>query len=476
MKIIQVDVAIIGHGTAGANAFRAAREHTDNVVIIEGGEYGTTCARVGCMPSKLLISAADAVHEIQAAKVFGVSAENINIDGKKVMQRVREMRDFFVSFVIQAVENIAQEKRIRGYARFTDNHTLQVDDHTLIQAQSIVIATGSSPFIPPILEPVKDQVQNSDDVFYWQDLPKSLAIFGTGIIGLELGQALHRLGVKVTIFGRSGRVGILTHPELQEYCANTFAEEYDLVKKPEIHNISPFVKGKSKGVCIKFTDEHGNKRNEEYDSILGATGRRLNLDKLGLENTNLKLNAKGVPEFDKETLQCGESSIFIAGDVNGERQLLHEAADEGKSAGSNAAQFPKLQILKRRIPTTVVFTDPQIAIAGKSFRELTKPPLKRGVGGFVIGRLNYEKQGRAQVMAKNKGQMHLYADPKTGELLGAEIFGPRAEHMAHLLSWSIAQKLTCAQMLTMPFYHPTLEEGLRTALQDVVSYNILNEK
>ncbi|MCZ6685479.1 MAG: FAD-dependent oxidoreductase, partial [Candidatus Dadabacteria bacterium] len=218
MKNVTVDVAVIGAGTAGMVAYRKAKESTENVVLIEGGPYGTTCARVGCMPSKLLIAAAEAAHAIEEAPEFGVYPNGEpRVDGVKVMKRVRGERDRFVSFVLDSIESIPPKNKISGYARFIDDHTLQVDDHTTIEAKSVVIATGSSPSVFPKFEEAEDRLIVNDDVFYWDDLPGSIVVFGAGIVGLEIGQALHRLGVRTKILSKFGLLGPLNHPEIIEY-------------------------------------------------------------------------------------------------------------------------------------------------------------------------------------------------------------------------------------------------------------------
>ena len=148
MKTLQTDVAIIGAGTAGMTALRSALAHTDRVLAIQDGPFGTTCARVGCMPSKLLIAAADAAHAITHAAAFGVHAGPPRIDGPAVMQRVRSERDRFVGFVLEAVDRWPESQRLPGRARFIDEHTLAVGDHTRIEAGRIVIATGSRPRLP----------------------------------------------------------------------------------------------------------------------------------------------------------------------------------------------------------------------------------------------------------------------------------------------------------------------------------------
>ncbi|HFF4238261.1 TPA: FAD-dependent oxidoreductase, partial [Vibrio cholerae O1] len=215
MKQIHVDVAVIGGGTAGLGAYRAAKAYTPNVVMIEGGPYGTTCARVGCMPSKLLIAAAESVHQIEKAPGFGVYPQGeIVINGREVMDRVKRERDRFVGFVLEGVDSIPEQDKITGYAKFIDNHTLQVDDHTRIHAKRIVIATGSRPAYPAVWNELGDRLVVNDDVFEWDDLPQAVAVFGPGVIGLELGQSLHRLGVKVKVFGLGGQVGPLTDPDV----------------------------------------------------------------------------------------------------------------------------------------------------------------------------------------------------------------------------------------------------------------------
>ncbi len=456
MKTIQTDVAVIGAGTAGLAAYRAAIAAGKRAVIIEGSAYGTTCARVGCMPSKLLIAAAEAAHEARHTAAFGVHVDGpIRIDGREVMQRVRSERDRFVGFVVRGVENIPEADRLRGFAQFIDNTVLQIDDHTTVRASRVVIATGSRPAVPPSFTVFGDRLIVNDDVFSWQDLPRSVAVFGPGVIGLELGQALSRLGVRTRVFGVGGGVGPLTDPEIRDYAARAFQAEFSLLPDARILDM----RREGDEAVIAFEDENGEPLTERFDYVLAATGRRPNVDNLALENTALERDFRGVPVFDPVTLQCGDLPVFIAGDANNVLPLLHEAADEGKIAGENAAHWPNVRPLARRAPLAVVFSDPQIAMVGKRHADLTP-------GGFVTGEVSFEDQGRSRVMLKNRGLMHVYADRVTGRFLGAEWIGPRAENIAHLLAWSYQQGLTIAQMLGMPFYHPVVEEGLRTALRD----------
>lgn len=449
------DVAIIGAGTAGLAAYRAAKAAGKRALLIEGGPYGTTCARVGCMPSKLLIAPAEAAHAVDRYPGFGLALEGrVSVDGKAVMARVRSERDRFVGFVTRGVEEIADADKVRGLAHFVDDRTLDVDGRVTVRATAIVIATGSSPAYPAAWKALGDRVITNDDVFELPDLPESVAVFGPGVIGLELGQALHRLGVRVKVFGRGGGVGPLSDPALLREARRIFGEEFYLDTDAHAE-----VARDGDQVVVSYRALDGSAQVERFMYLLAATGRTANVGGLSLERTSLATDARGVPLFDRTTLRCGDSSIFIAGDVNNDVPLLHEAADEGRIAGDNAASFPDVHRGLRRALLSVVFSDPQIAIVGGGLARIGETP-------HVTGEVSFANQGRARVMLRNQGLLHVYAEIGTGRFLGAEMLGPDAEHIGHLLAWALQMDMTVAQMLEMPFYHPVVEEGLRTALRD----------
>lgn len=454
----EVDVAIIGAGTAGMVAYQRVRKATDNVVLIEGERYGTTCARVGCMPSKLLIAAAERAHDLKTADEFGVLAGDVRIDGRLVMERVRAERDKFVAPVVRSMEKLPEEHRLMGHARFVDSHRLVVGEHTEVHADRIIIATGSRPNVPGILKEAKDRLIVNDDVFDWQDLPESVAVFGPGVIGLELGQALSRLGVRVRLFGVSGGIGGLRDEKIRDYAKGVFGEELALSLKAETRR----VERTGEGVHITWL-ENGEEHQETFGYLLAATGRRPNVDNLDIQNAGIELDDRGMPEFDPFTLRCGDSHIFIAGDVNNHRPLLHEAADEGRIAGDNAAAWPDVRTGLRKTPLAVVFSDPQIASVGLTIHQVDE----KCQGCFAIGEVSFEDQGRSKVIGRNRGLLRVYGEHGSGLFMGAEMFGPAAEHIAHLLAWCAQKRMTVSEMLEMPFYHPVIEEGLRTALKNL---------
>ncbi|MGE4124081.1 MAG: dihydrolipoyl dehydrogenase [Pusillimonas sp.] len=453
-----VDIAIIGAGTAGMSAYRVAKASGQRVVMIEGGPYGTTCARVGCMPSKLLIAAAEAAHHARHTSPFGVHVDgSVRVDGAQVMARVKSERDRFVGFVLESIEGFDPADRIRGHARFVDDTTVQVDDHTRVTASRFIIATGSSPVVPEMYRALGDRVVLNDDVFEWDTLPERVLVVGPGVIGLELGQALSRLGVDVTVVGRSDGLAGISDPVVRQQALDAFRAGFPVHLKADV----TAVRQKGQHVEADLCTPQGSST-ARFDYVLLAVGRSPNLNGLGLEHTSMRFDDRNMPVFNPQTLQVEGVPFFLAGDVNAQWPLLHEAADDGRIAAENAVKYPAVTPVQRRAPMSVVFTDPQVMSAGQRYARLAD-------NSFVVGAVDFSGQGRSRVMLKNRGMLRVYADKVSGRFLGAEMVGPAAEHIAHLLAWSYQQGLTVAQMLDMPFYHPVIEEGLRTALRDAAA-------
>ncbi len=456
MNKVSTDVAIIGAGTAGLNARRECDKTGADWVLIESGPYGTTCARVGCMPSKLLIAAAENAHEIERGTTFGIEVDDWHVDGEAVMQRVQSERDRFVGFVVDSTEELPEERRLRGHARFIDDTTLMVGDHTRVEADTVVVATGSTPWIPPQLRDIEQQVITSDDIFEMPDLPESMAVVGTGIIGLELGQAMHRLGVDVEFFNPYDELGPFRDPDVSQKAHQSFGRQLTLHLKTEITDARVV----DSGIHLQWVNINGDEHEKTFQKVLAAAGRRANVAGLDLENTSVPLDDNDEPITDPRTLQAGDAPVFFAGDVAGHRPLLHEASDEGSIAGSNAAAYPNVEARIRKPHLAIAFTEPQMAIVGARFDTLDPETTE-------IGAVSYDNQGRSRVMAVNEGLVRLYADTSNCQLVGAEMFGPRVEHMAHLLAWAIHEEQKVHTLVSRPFYHPVVEEGLRTALRDL---------
>ncbi|WP_082102586.1 dihydrolipoyl dehydrogenase [Robbsia andropogonis] len=498
---LAVDVVVIGAGSAGMSAYRAAKKRGARVMLVEAQSYGTTCAQRACMPSKLLIAAANAMYDTTLLDGFGVTlpqAPEVG-DGARVLARVRKERDRFVASVIDDVDDFPASDKLKGRARFLSDRALLVTPEAPfadpngpryhIETRATVIATGAKALIPDAYRPLGEALCTSDDIFEWPSLPRRLAVIGTGVIALELGQALSRLGVAVTMFGRDGNLAALQDPAVRDAAFALLRTQMPIHAHTAPH-AERLAKG---GARLHWTSSgenattgsHGDrdaptiKRHVDVDRVLLATGRVPVFDGLDLERTSVATDKRGVPLFDGGTMQClgraasGDDAsshparlpIFIAGDVDGQRPWLNDAANEGHIAGDNAARVaaPDGVVAPQPLPTpmSLVFCDPVILSVGARYASLD--PRR-----FVTGSIDFAHQGRSQVVQRAHGLLHVYVDIHSGALLGAEGIAPAGEHLAHLLAWSIQQNLSVDDTLAMPFYHPVFEEGLRTALREAM--------
>jgi dihydrolipoamide dehydrogenase len=347
--------------------------------------------------------------------------------------------------------------RVSGTARFCDQTTLLVDDHTRIVAGAVVVATGSTPALPPPLRPVASHVLTTDTLFGIEGLPDSLAVLGAGPVGLELAQAMARLGVRVTLLDPAGAVGGIRDPKVAACAASLIGEEIDLrlgatVEAAEIVGDE---------VRLTWRLESGEQAGGIFARVLAAAGRPPNLSGLDLAAAGIACDEDGLPDFNPRTLQCGTAPVFLAGDANHERPVLHEAQRQGWIAGGNAARFPQVEAPPPWPAFALTFTDPQIAAIGRAFDA-------EEARNWVIGEASFADQGRARAMDRAAGLIRVYAEPD-GRLLGAAMIGPGVEHLAHLVAIAVQEGWDAAAFLDRPFYHPTLEEGLQSAVKAVAA-------
>lgn len=446
----KVDVAIIGAGSAGLTATSTIRRYTDNFVLIDGGELGTTCARVGCMPSKVAIQVAEDLHRRTVFEREGIAGgDALSAEIPAALEHVRDLRDVFVDQVLSGSIDQMGDEFIEANVRFLEPTLLEAGE-TRIRAKKIIIATGSTPVVPRAWEAFGDRIVTTDTFFELEDLPQSMAVIGLGVIGLELGQSLQRLGVKVTGIDQLTTIGGLRDPEVNTQAIEIIGKEFPLWLG-HAAEISEEPDGR-----LRVT---AGDNSAVVDKVLASIGRRPNLAGLGLEDIGVRMNARGVPDFDPHTMQIGDTPLFIAGDVNGVRPILHEANLEARMAGYNATHDTPVRF-KRKVPFSITFCDPNIVAVGAALDELDPDDIE-------IGAMKFGPLGRALIMAKNKGLLRLYARKSDGRLLGAAMIAPKGENLGHLLTWCIQQNLTVADLLRMPFYHPTIEEGVQGALYDL---------
>jgi dihydrolipoamide dehydrogenase len=442
---LEVDVAIIGSGTAGLYALSEVKRSGKTWVLIQGGPEGTTCARVGCMPSKLLLKTADLFAERAHFAAQGINgAEGLTIDPVQVMTHLRSMRDQFVAGVTsKTTDRMDEQHFIRGVAKFTSANTLMVNNLE-VSFEKAIVATGSTPVVPVAWSEIKG-IYTTDNLFEINGLPKSLAVIGLGAIGLEIGQAMSQLGVQVVGFDQAKTLASIQDEGLKANAIEHFNKHFPIylgepVELEQAQDGRVTVKSSLGVQC--------------FDAVLLSLGRRSNIGRMDIESAGVELT-NGLAIFDPQTMQIGDTNIYLAGDVTGDRAVMHEAADEGLIAGHNASSNELEQkSFKRKTPLGIVFTEPNIARVG----DLTIDESVVSVSQPIIN-------GRAKVKKQSAGGIVLHAHKQSGKLRGAELVSTEAEHMAHLLAWAIEQNSTVHDLQKMPVYHPVLEEALMSAIE-----------
>ncbi len=449
----EVEVAIIGAGSAGLYSMGQVKRFTDDFVLIDGGELGTTCSRVGCMPSKVMIQVAEDFHRRTIFKREGIEGEELlSVNIEEAMEHVQDMRDTFVDRTLShSIDMLPEDKLIESNVQFIDANTLQTEDDEQIRARKIIIATGSRPVVPDAWSTFADSILTTDEIFELDEFPESIAVIGLGVIGLEIGQSLSRLGVDVVGIDQQTVISGIDDADINQTAIDIIGREFPLWLG-EAADIKPLENGK---LLVTAGDKQ-----KEVDKIFASMGRRPNTDKLNLQATGLTLSASGVPEFNPNTMQLSIPTIYMAGDCTAEKPILHEAGFEGRVAGFNIMQDKPLSF-QLKTPLAITFCEPNIVSVGARLSELNQDEI-------ITGEIKMAPVGRALIMGKNKGLIHIYAEKKTGKLLGASLACTKGENLGHLLCWAIEMQMSVQQMLAMPFYHPVIEEALQAALYDAL--------
>lgn len=451
MKEKAVGVAVVGAGTAGLYALSRARKKTGKAVLFDGGPLGTTCARVGCMPSKMLIHSSD---NLAGARSADVAGKEIRLAGAEMMDSLRARRDRLAGQVLKRINTLFSGMLVPEYASFKEPMVLEAGG-TLYRCRAIVLACGTSPVLPPGWRKEPGRIVTTDEFFELPDIPENILVVGAGFIGVEIGQALARMGKRVTMVEMTGTAAGISDPEVEKVFLEALGRTVDLRLRTKAS-----LKGvDDSGVEVSLEDGNGNTAAGRYDLAVVASGRKPNFERLRLDRSGLKLDQKGLPEFDRATLRCRDRDVFLAGDCTGIRPFYHDAAEEGKLAGTNAAAPDNLRRLPSRVPLAITFTRPAVCSVGTRFDSLPE--------NSAIGRALFPGSPRGVADRIEDGIIRIYGDPESGRILGSEMAAPDGEHLAHLLAALIHSGTTVEKALELPFYHPTYEETLKDALLDL---------
>ncbi|MPZ83205.1 MAG: FAD-dependent oxidoreductase [Actinophytocola sp.] len=445
------DLAIVGGGTAGIIAATTAGRLGARVVLVERDRTGGDCLWTGCVPSKSLIAAAHAAHGMRTAGRFGITPVEPQVDFSAVMAHVQAAIKRIEPVDSPAALTDAGAEVIGGTAIFTGPDELRVDGRSLLFRHAL-IATGSTPALPPVPGLAEAEPLTSDTTWDLAELPARLAVLGGGPIGCELGQAFARLGADVTIIEATERLIPKEEPHAAiALSAALSAEGIDVLTSTTVTKATR----QAKGVRLDLAGHNGS-RVIDVDRVLVATGRRPRTDGLGLAEAGVRLDERGYVVTDAK-LRTGNRRIYAAGDVTGTLPFTHVAGMHGSIAATNALLAPVRRIDHERIPW-VTFTDPEIAHVG-----LTEDQARQRYGDEVrIRLLRHEHVDRAITEGDTDGSTHIVLDAK-GLVLGATIVAPRAGEMIAELTALLARGGRLRDLASVVHPYPAWSDGVWNA-------------
>ena len=437
------DIAVIGAGSGGLSAAKAAARAGRRVALIEGNRVGGECAHTACVPSKALI---DVTRRIQMARKLGEFGVRIEPEPANFAAVMGHVRGVIAGFQVDDPAEALREKGIeliRGQARFRSFDTLEVDGRP-VQASRFIIAAGSRPNVPEI--PGLSGVGYLDNRSVWdlQARPDSVAIIGGGVSGCEFGQALARLGVAVTILQRGPRLLPNEEPETSEAVRSAFeAEGFKVFTDVEVFGIAR-ADGKK---VVKFRGPEGKPFEAIRDEILVAAGRLANVENLGLEAVGIEVDpARGIAVDD--SLKTVAPNIWAVGDVNGRSQYTHAAAREGEIAVRNALFREGLRVRRETIPRGC-FVDPEVAGVG-----LVEAEAREVEPDLQVGFIKADQVDRPRIESETTGFLKVNHAPD-GKILGASAVGKDATLVLAPLVLAIERGISLGDLADFDAIYPT---------------------
>lgn len=445
----ETEVVVIGAGPGGyAAAFMAADLGKKTVLIDKEANPGGVCLYRGCIPSKALLHAAKVVTEAEEAAEIGIEFEPPTLD----VERLAEWKNSVVARLTGGLGQLRKARdvdHIQGTARFVDANTVEVEETgERVRFEHAILATGSRPIVPGPLAIESRLVMTSREALELEDIPETLLVIGGGYIGLELGTVYGALGSTVTVV------------EMQDGLLP--GADRDLVKvvHKRVEGLFQEILLNTRVVSMEVTDEGVNvtldpERQETYNRVLIAVGRRPNTENLGLENTGIQLDDHG---FVKVDAQCrtDQPNIFAIGDISGQPMLAHRATHQGRLA-AQVINGSKSTFQPHAIPA-VVFTDPELAWTG-----ITETEAKEQGIAHKVARFPWAASGRALTLSRPDGLTKLIIEPDTGRLLGMGIVGPGAGELIGEGTLAIEMAANAEDLALTIHAHPTLSESVMEA-------------
>ncbi len=450
----EVDLAIVGGGSAAFAAAIRAADLGAKAVIIERGALGGTCVNVGCVPSKTLIRAAEAVHRAGHPAFAGIRAQVERPDfGAVVKQKDALVAELQKAKYWDVLATYPSVKLVQGNARFLSDGMLEVNSEPL-RARKILLAMGAHPWAPPIPGLAETPHLTSTEALALTELPRSLVVVGGSAVGLELAQLFARIGAKVTVLEALPRIVPSEDAEVSDALAGYLREE-----GMEIHSSVAVqrVSGNAGAYRVKV-EEGGRAVTFEAEQLLVATGRRPNTSGVGLEEAGIRLGRKGEVVVDGH-LETSRPGIYAAGDVIGDPAFVYVAAYAGSLAAENALQGNARRYDLGVLPR-VTFTDPAVASVG-----LTEAQAREQRIAVAVSKLPLAYVPRSIAARDTRGFIKLVADEKTNLLVGAHILAAEAGDIIQQPAMAIRFGIRIDELAAMLHPYLTLSEGIKLASQ-----------
>jgi pyruvate/2-oxoglutarate dehydrogenase complex dihydrolipoamide dehydrogenase (E3) component len=438
------DLIVLGAGSGGFAAARTARELGASVALVDKGPLGGLCILRGCMPSKTLLASSDALYDMREAAELGIHAHDITIDVAHVIARKRELIREFAEY---RIEGIRAFPLYESEAHFISPRELQVGSEVL-EAKKFIVATGSV-VAPAALTGLEETGYfDSDAALERASIPETLVVLGGGYVACELGQYFARMGAKTTMVIRSGHLLSAMDHDIGETLTECFRNEGITIVDRATLMRAEAREGK-KYVRIVVGGVEGEL---ESDEIFYALGRVPDIEGLGLEAAGVDAHPITGVSVDA-SLRTSNENIYAVGDVTGEFALVHVAIYQGEIAARNAILGTKERAVYDLVKAHTIFSDPQVAVVGKSERDL-----EREGTAYVSGRYDFAEHGKAQTLGKTKGFVKILASPQDGRILGAAIIGPHGSDLIHEMIVAMNYNATVGDFIRIPHLHPTLAE------------------
>lgn len=455
--IDEFDVIVLGGGSAGTTAAKTAAAAGARTAMFNDGELGGLCILRGCMPTKTMLHAAHLLHHAGHHRTPGIGSATPSVDFGAVMANKDDKVQRFKQAKLAGIAEGGYQV-IDARARFSGADTVIAGDRSYRFTQGAVVATGSLSTVPPIAGLADTPYLTSDDVMELRTQPKSLVVLGSGAIGLEFAQFYARMGTEVHLVSRR-RVFTDAGPAIAEEMAVMLDHEPNLHAHHPADTLS--VQKCADGIELEIAPSNG-KQTIRAELLLVATGRRADIESLNLQAAGIRIDRGRV--VTDASMRSSNPNVFFAGDASGMRLLLHVANWEGTVAGLGAAQVPGDHRVENRLNMSVVFTDPPLALLG-----MTEAQAGEAGIDVICAKARFPETGRAITMDVQHGVFNLVADSK-GQIVGAQIFGPRADDLIHALSGVMYYRGTVQDILAMPWYHPTLSEVVLGLAREIVGH------